>query len=148
MSYRWVKLDVGYFSHPKLMGLHPSARLLHLRSILWTAEHLTDGYVPPKALRQLSEDVAIASRWRKHWAEALVTKGLWDLVDPPAGGWVVHDFTDHNRTSTREYVEKEREAARVRQARHREPVTPLHLIESRRDSEHVTPPDKTRQDKT
>lgn len=129
MSLRWVKIDVGYFSHPKVVGLHQSAQLLHLRSILWTAEHLTDGYIPPSAFRSLSESVPIASRWRSHHASALVQRGLWDQVPDPRGGWIVHDFAVHNRTSTREYVEKEREATRLRVARHRDHPAQLHLAE-------------------
>ena len=119
MARTWVKLDVGYLSHPKVIGLHQSAKLLHLASILWTAEHLTDGYVTPKALRELSESVPIAVRWRGHHASALVEAGLWDPVPAPTGGWLVHDFTEHNASSTRAAVEKSREQVRERVARHR-----------------------------
>jgi hypothetical protein len=119
MAGHWVKVDTGYLAHPKLLGLHPSAKLLHLASILWTAEHLTDGYVPPKALRELSESVPIAVRWRGHHASALVDAGLWDVVEPPTLGWVVHDFTEHNAAATRAAVERNRELTRDRVARHR-----------------------------
>lgn len=119
MARTWVKLDVGYLSHPKLLGLHHAAKLLHLASILWTAEHLTDGYITPIALRELSESVPIAVRWRKHHASALVTAGLWDPVPEPRGGWIVHDFAEHNPGSTRAAVELAREQTRERVARHR-----------------------------
>jgi hypothetical protein len=129
MALRWVKVDVGYMSHPKVLGLHANAKLLHIASILWTAEHLTDGYVPPRALRELSESVPIAVRWRAHHASALVAAGLWDEADSRVGGWVVHDFAEHNRSSTREIVEREREQTRERVERWRARSSHLHVAE-------------------
>lgn len=122
----WVKIDTGYLTHPKILGLHPQAQMLHLASILWTAEHLTDGYVPVIALRSLCDRAVIAPRWASDRAHKLVDRGLWDVAP---GGWHVHDFETHNRTSTREFVERERELARERQRASRGNVTPLHRSE-------------------
>jgi hypothetical protein len=122
----WVKIDIGYLRHPKLSGLPTDAKVLHLASILWTAEHLTDGHVPHRSLTDLSQIADIHPRWAKRRAATLVEAGLWDLVP---GGWHVHDFEEHNRTSTREYVQAEREAWRERQRRARSNVTPLHRYE-------------------
>jgi hypothetical protein len=119
VSARWVKLDVAYFGHPKLLGLHDKGKLLHVASILWTAEHLTDGYVPERALSELSARVELHPSKRRAMARNLVERGLWDEVPPPRGGWIVHDFAEHNLASTREYVERERELTRQRVARHR-----------------------------
>lgn len=129
MSDRWAKLDVGYLSHPKVARLHPSAKLLHVASILWTAEHLTDGYVPAKALRTLSETVPIAVRWRQHHASALVQAGLWDVAPAPREGWLVHDYAEHNHAATRAAVERSRLVTRERVRRLRQREAHLHVIE-------------------
>lgn len=112
----WVKLDVGYLRSPKLVDLPPKVVLLHLGSILWTAEHLTDGWVPDHALILLSSQADLAPN-RRRWAARLLTqRSLWDQG---VGGWQVHDFVEWNRTSTREYVEQQRADWRERQARAR-----------------------------
>jgi len=119
----FVFIHTGYLRHPKLVGLPAGAVLLHLASILWTAEHLTDGYVPESALTELGHTVNNASRWHRRNVQQLVNRGLWDELP---NGWHVHDFEDWNRSSTREVVEANRTAARDRQRRHRD-------SESRRD---------------
>jgi hypothetical protein len=119
----WVKIETGYLSHPKIIELHPKVVLLHLASILWTAEQLTDGFVPDRALIDLSSRADLTPNRRRWAAGQLVDRGLWDELP---GGWHVHDFERHNRTSTRAFVEHERELARERQTKHRGTVTPLH----------------------
>ena len=113
----YVFVHTGYLRHPKLVGLNDSAKLLHLASILWTAEHQTDGYVPTTALRQLHDDAGIARRWRHDAVTKLVERGLWDAL---TDGYHVHNFEQHNRSSTREVVDANRRAAAERARRYRE----------------------------
>lgn len=113
----FVFVQTSYLRHPKIVGLHERAVLLHLASILWTAEHLTDGYVPVTALRSLCDEAGIGARWRDHRVRDLVSRQLWDELPE---GWHVHDFEDWNRSSTRAVVESNRAAAVERQRRHRE----------------------------
>ena len=115
MSYVFVQ--TGYLRHPKIAALGAQTVLLHLASILWTAEHLTDGYVPETALRALCSDVHIAPTHRIVHTRRLVDAQLWDVLPD---GWHVHDFETHNRSSTRAVVESNRAAAVERQRRHRE----------------------------
>jgi hypothetical protein len=129
MSVRWAKVDVAYLSHPKLLGLAPQAKLLHLASILWTAEHLTDGYVPARALLELSRSVPTHSRHTGGYVQQLCERGLWDPVVGAQGGWVVHDFTEHNEAATRAAVERTREQTRDRVARFRARQSGLHAVE-------------------
>jgi hypothetical protein len=123
----WVKVDTGYLTHPKIVGLPSRVVVLHLASILWTAEQLTDGYVPDRALISLSSRADLAPNRRRWAARQLVDRGLWDELP---GGWHVHDFEIHNRSYTREVVEQKRAAARERQRDHRGNVTPLHRFEN------------------
>lgn len=116
----FVFIQTSYLRHPKLAGLHERAVLLHLASILWTAEHLTDGYVPTSALRSLCEEASIVPRWRDRHVADLVSRGLWDELPT---GWHVHNFERHNRSSTRAVVESNRAAAAERQRRRRDYVS-------------------------
>lgn len=112
----FVFIDVSYLRHPKLRGVSGPARLLHLASILWTAEHLTDGFVPVTALRQLYDDANIAARHGQRHVVELTTGRLWEQA---TDGFLVHDFADHNWSSTRAVVEANRLANRERQRRKR-----------------------------
>jgi hypothetical protein len=119
MGAYWAKVHTQYLSHPKLLGLTPPAKLLHLASILWTAEHLTDGYVAPNALLEVSRHVPTHPRHTRTYVQQLVDRALWDVVPEPQGGWIVHDFTVHNAANTRAAVELARQRTRDRVARHR-----------------------------
>lgn len=112
----FVFISTSYLRHPKLAGIGHAAKLLHLASILWTAEHLTDGYLPPNALDQLVFDLRLARNKRSILCRSLIDHGLWDELPV---GWRVHDFEQWNRSSTREVVEANRAAAAERQRRHR-----------------------------
>lgn len=110
----WAKIDTSWLRNPKVAPLHPTAKLLHVASILWTAEHLTDGYIAATSLRQLCDSVPIGVRWQLLRAQQLVDAGLWEPVPEPHAGWVVHDYTAHNRAATRANVERNRELSRKR----------------------------------
>jgi len=118
MSY--VFIHSGYFRHPKIKGVSNAAKLLHLASILWTAEHLTDGFLPSNSIDQLVFDLRLARNKRVILIRSLVDHGLWDELP---NGWHVHDFEQHNRSSTRAVVESNRIAAAERQRRHRDAVS-------------------------
>lgn len=117
----FVFVHTGYLRHPKITRVSDKAKLLHLASILWTAEHLTDGYVPPDALPTLCQAVSKSPRHRLSWVAELVSARLWDELPE---GWHVHNFETHNRSSTRSVVEANRERWRERQRRARSDVTP------------------------
>lgn len=117
----WVKVDVAYLRNPKMRAVSPDARLLHLASILWTAEHLTDGILPRAVLRDLADTAQIDRRWASRRALELVGARLWDDA---CEAWIVHDFAWHNPTSTRANVEHERQLSRDRMRRWRGSVTP------------------------
>lgn len=99
----YAKFDVGYLDNPKVGPLleddRPYAVILHAASILYAAQHLTDGVVRVKTLLRKyggnQDDV-----------QALVAAGLWaDLED---GTVRVHDYLEHNRSSSE--VKKAQEA--------------------------------------
>ena len=89
----YFKVDVGYFTNPKVaavMADSPTAIILHLESIAYAAQHLTDGRVPAKLVQRLvGADDADASR--------LLDARLW--IDLGKGQVEVHHYLEHQRSA-------------------------------------------------
>jgi hypothetical protein len=90
----YFKLDVGYMSNPKVLSVldeSPTAVLLHVASIGYAAQHLTDGVFPVRALLRMTGAT-------REDADLLFAAGLW--IDGPTGGKAeVHDYLQHQRSS-------------------------------------------------
>lgn len=107
----WLRLDTDLFESPKIQralarGSH-SAVLLWVQGIAYSTRYLTDGWVPLPMPRQWG--------YRDKHVEALVETGLWyplEITDD--GGWLIHDFADHQptRAEWEAKTEKRRAAAR------------------------------------
>lgn len=110
----FAQFDVGYLDNPKIMDLLDAsaiAVLMHAASVLYCAQHLTDGEVAAGAMARKvggsTSDVSL-----------LTDAGLWHLPghecdfcpQPAAGKVYVHDYTEHNRTS--DGVKRSSEAGR------------------------------------
>ena len=106
---RWIKLDTSYLRNPKITALHPQAVLLHLASILWTADQLQDGHVPARALHELGHQAGIDRAWTLRRAKQLVEHDLWVQN---GDGWHIHDFEAMNPQAMRHKVEAQRKAWR------------------------------------
>lgn len=99
----FANFDVGYFDNPKIMDIFdasPNAVFMHIASVMYCAQHLTDGKVASKAMQRkiggTEEDTRLlidAELWHEpgHTCEF--------CPQPPAGKVYVHDYTEHNRTS-------------------------------------------------
>jgi len=99
----FAQFDVGYLDNPKIMEVFdasPIAVCMHIASVLYCAQHLTDGIITAGPMQRKvggsPADVTL-----------LVEAGLWHLPghacefcpQPDAGKVYVHDYTEHNRTS-------------------------------------------------
>ena len=107
----WFRIDDGFNDHPKVDALEDgpcadAAESLWLRAGVWSAKHLTDGFIPVGRAKRLARN-------RKAPAE-LVRVGLWEAVD---GGYQYHDWPDHQ--PTKEDVEAKRSLENARKARWR-----------------------------
>jgi len=115
----WFKIDDKAHSHPKVMRAGNAALGLWLRCGSYAAQHLTDGIVP-SVVAQLYGTAPQAAK--------LVKAGLWHeaehgcsrCIQPAAGDYVIHDFLEDGRNTSRAKAEAERKKARDRQAKHRE----------------------------
>ena len=89
----YFKMDVGYLTNPKVADVaieSPTAVLLHIGSIAYSAQHLTDGVVPVNLLLRLTGST-------KKDAQQLYNSGLWrDLGN---GSAEIHDYLEHQRSS-------------------------------------------------
>lgn len=118
----WFKIDDKAHSHPKFMRAGNAALGLWLRCGSYAAQHLTEGIVPG-VVAQLYGTATQAKK--------LIKAGLWHehghdcdrCPQPAAGDYVVHDFLEDGRNTSRARHEAERKKARDRQAKHRETRT-------------------------
>jgi hypothetical protein len=99
----FAQFDVGYLDNPKIMEVFdasPIAICMHIASVLYCAQHLTDGVVSAGPMQRKAGGSADDTR-------LLVEAGLWHLPghgcefcpQPAEGKVYVHDYTEHNRTS-------------------------------------------------
>lgn len=114
----WFKIDDASHSHPKFMAAGNAALGLWLRCGAYSAQHLTEGYIP----------TAIAKAYgTPPQARKLVAVGLWHepghdcaRCPQPSAGYVVHDFFEGGRNATRTQVEASRKGAAERAAKSRD----------------------------
>jgi hypothetical protein len=104
----WVRIDDGFFRHPKALGAGKDGRALFVAALCWSSANLTDGRIPREALRVVCGDAEV----KLSTAAVLVAAGLWH--EHPDGGWVVHDWSVYQRSAgdVGEWRERGRERAR------------------------------------
>lgn len=115
----WFKIDDKAHSHPKWLKAGNAAIGLFVRAGSYSAQHLTEGIVPG-AVAQLYGTAPQAAK--------LVKVGLWHgsphecprCPQPAAGDYVIHDFFEGGRNSTRAQVEDGRKRATDRKAKQRD----------------------------
>lgn len=143
----WARLDDRFPSNRKIRKLSDKAFRLYVSAICWSAENLTDGFVPEEDLRLVAD-----IRGPKTAAAELVKAGLWtrcepvdDAVEssscrtrdefasssrhvrasvadadisPTQPGWRIHDFHEYQPSAAQ--VKADREAKSARQQRWRQ----------------------------
>ncbi|MET7616982.1 mucin-2 [Streptomyces sp. NPDC005408] len=114
----WFKIDDSAHMHPKFIAAGNAALGLWLRCGAYSAQHLTEGTVPGIVAKQYGTAPQAAK---------LVKVGLWHeqghdcprCAQPAPGDYMVHDFFEAGRNSTRAQVEANRTAAAERKAKSR-----------------------------
>jgi hypothetical protein len=100
----WFKVDDNLAFHPKAVAAGNAAMGLWVRAGSWSAQQLTDGYVPAHMIASLGSPAQ---------AKRLCEVGLW-LED--SGGYRFHQWAEPGRQPTRAEVEDRRESDRKRKA--------------------------------
>lgn len=98
----YAKFDIGYLDNPKMLPVldeSHTAVIMHAVSVLYAAQHLTDGHVPVGAMiRKVGGS--------REDADLLIANDLWhgpghecDECPQPTGKNVyVHNYLEHNRS--------------------------------------------------
>ncbi len=107
----WSRVDDNIPHHPKFLKAGPVASWLWICGNCYCNRYLTDGFISHEVLSTLGN----VPKPEKH-ATLLVICGLWEATD---GGYIVHDFHDHNPKSGD--VKAKREADRKRKESGRNP---------------------------
>jgi len=102
MARRFLRLDVLFATHPKVVELSDRAFRAYVSGLCYSAQHLTDGAIPATTVRLLST---------RRTASELIDAGLWDQN---GSGVVVHDFLDwqESRAEVEELSSKRADAGR------------------------------------
>lgn len=108
----WVKLDDGFFLHPKALGAGRDARVLYLAALCWSNQQQTDGVIPAHALPLIAGLAGVADSDQA--ASRLCETALWD---PHVDGWRIHDFLAYQQSKEDREEWKERERERKQKAR-------------------------------
>lgn len=101
----WFKVDDTFALHPKAVAAGASL-VLWVRAGSWSAQQLTDGFVPEHMLTSLGGKRSDARR--------LVDVGLWEEKD---GGYLFHDWLDYQPSRAKVAERREAQAERIRKWR-------------------------------
>ena len=115
----YVQLANGFYLNRKVRRLRrtmPSAIGAYAIILSYCGDNLTDGYVDSDTA-EFVLDITVQE------LDALQQSGLIESVD---GGYVVHDYLEHNRSREQVLRERKRTANRVNRLRKTPDVTPLH----------------------
>jgi hypothetical protein len=99
----WAKIALNLADNPKVIGLSDSAFRAFVEAILYSRQHLTDGFLDARV---------VAKRWGLDVAAELTSNDpqnpSWVPVE---GGFQLHNFCEYQMTN--EDVDKKREAQRL-----------------------------------
>ena len=82
----WFKVDDSFFSNPKTAMLSDGATALWIRSGSWSAQQLTDGFIPARMVPMF--------RGSDDSVRELCEVGLWER-DDERDGYRFHDWSDY-----------------------------------------------------
>ena len=102
----WFKVDDKLHSHPKVLGVPLRSMGLWVLAGAWSADQLTDGFIPRAVLPTLQA--------KPSDARDLVTSGLWLEVD---GGWQFHDWLEFQFSRASTLARRAKDAERKAEAR-------------------------------
>lgn len=116
----YVQLVNGFYANEKVQELARSGRMdavgVFCMALTYCGDHLTDGFVPRRAMLYI-----IGATGEQ--VNALCDVGMLEAVDE---GWLIHDYTAHNRTKEQVLHARKKSAERVAKHRNESDVMALH----------------------
>jgi hypothetical protein len=125
----WVKLDDGWWCHPKTLGVSLEARGLYIMALCWSSAQSTDGEIPEEVVTLMSHGT------NADLADELVFYTLWHKVDT---GYQIHDFLKYQMSAADRKAMTRANAERKARSR-AQTVTK----KSQRDNKNVTADKRT-----
>lgn len=104
----WVKIDDSFPDHPKIIGLSDRAFRLHIKGLCYCGMYLTNGFLPFASVSAMITEPEYKP------SDELEASGLWRRIE---GGFVIHDYLEHQTSKSQ--VEEKREAVRARVKKYR-----------------------------
>lgn len=115
----YVQLVNGFYCNEKVQELARSGRMnavgVFCMALTYCGDHLTDGFIPRRAMLYV-----IGATGEQ--VNALCDVGMLEAVDE---GWLIHDYTAHNRTKEQVLHARKKSAERVAKHRNESDVTAL-----------------------
>jgi hypothetical protein len=122
-----INIDLDFLTHRKTISTSPLAQLLFIRSLIYAATHLTDGFIPQAATSLLSFDltqytkeeedpIAPCGQRKSVSVSTLISELLqakrWKVFK---GGYLIHDYLDYqlSRQQVSELMEKKRQSGQA-----------------------------------
>lgn len=116
----YIQLVNEFYANEKVQELARSGRMdavgVFCMALTYCGDHLTDGFVPRRAMLYV-----IGATGEQ--VNALCDVGMLEAVDE---GWLIHDYTAHNRTKEQVLHARKKSAERVAKHRNESDVTALH----------------------
>lgn len=114
MSETWIKLDVDFPTHPKILAIGPIAGWAFLAALCYSRRYLTDGHISYEALHAAYS--LIEHRCGEEIGSTQALASLLEevgLLEAKNDGWVIHDYAAHQQT--KQMLNEKREAlSRIR----------------------------------
>ncbi|WP_224274002.1 hypothetical protein [Streptomyces sp. LS1784] len=110
----YVRVHDGLTDHPKIIEVGGEAAWLYISALCYSSRQLTDGLVPKRLIRRLtdlSNPEALASALLR---VGLLHEGEHDCSRCPVGGpdvYVVHDYLEHQRSAAEVAALREKRSA-------------------------------------
>lgn len=116
----YVQLVNGFYTNDKVQELSRSGHMdaigAFCMALTYCGDHLTDGFIPRRTMRFVigATDEQL---------QALCAVGMLEEIEE---GWLIHDYTEHNRTKEQVLHARKKSAERVAKHRNESDVTALH----------------------
>jgi hypothetical protein len=119
----FVKIDVGFFDHPKVIAAGLHGAMLWLVMVTWSRGQLSDGVVPVHTLGLHAFKAHLTMEEAETAAARLCDVGMLDRHGDVTRDtlvtdhWMIHDYAEHQQTRADINGRREGDAARQRKSR-------------------------------
>lgn len=90
---RWVTIEHDFIDNPKVLRVGAAGAYAHLAAIIYSARHLTNGFVPDEAVWQIMHaDPVMDEASKNGLLDRLLESKLWHRQ---ANGYQIHDYLEY-----------------------------------------------------